>query len=260
MWIPFAPDTATANKCVLGFFEVATGSIGVATKLCKTFNFNITPPRPSASRGDWQMIEPFCRYYLYVPYFGNIEIPSTVCAYHDLAVDITVSIATGRAQMKVFAVDYTTSPLKPIIARSAQIGQPMQLAGVADNWNGIATGFGNVASGIGNMLTGNAVEGALQFAGGSMQTAFATCTKVGESTGCAGGSTEIDTYAGMWCEYYEPTEEDNTHFGKPLCEQHTLSGLSGFCQVADGDCAQTRATPAEKAEIKSYLEGGFYIE
>lgn len=259
LWLPFAPDTTTSNNCVLGFFEVATGSIGIATKLCKTFNFNITPPRPSSSRGDWQMLEPFCKYYLYVPYFGNIEIPSTICAYHDLSVSITVSIATGRAQLKVRAVDFTTSPIKPIIVRSAQIGQPMQLAGVADNWNGIATGIGSVASGVGNMLMGNDIEGALQFTTGSIQTAFASCTKVGESTGCAGGSTETDPYAGMWCEYYEPTEDDNVNFGKPLCKRKLIKDLSGFCQVLDGKDVDCFATPEEKEKIAQYLEGGFYI-
>lgn len=259
MWLPFTPDTATTHNCVLGFFEVATGDIGIATKLCKTFRFNITPPRPTTNRGDWQMLEPFCRYYLFVPYFGNIEIPSSVCAYHDLMVEITVSISTGRAQLKVRAYDFTTSPLKPIVVRSAQIGQTMQLAGVADNWNGIASGFSRVENGMANILGGKEIQGAIQFTEGSLLTAFAACTKVGESTGCAGGSTEIDPYAGMWCEYYEPIEDDNVNFGKPLCKQKLIGDLSGFCQVLDGHDVDCFATPEEKAKIAQYLERGFYV-
>ena len=59
--------------------------------------------------------------------------------------------------------------------------------------------------------------------------------------------------------FTEIVDEDNTRLGRPLCQIKTLSNIPGYIQVAEGD-VDCDATLAEKATIKSYLEGGFYYE
>ena len=53
---------------------------------------------------------------------------------------------------------------------------------------------------------------------------------------------------------------DNTHHGKPLCTVETLSGLAGYtiCDRAVADISE--ATFAEKRQIETFLNTGFYIE
>lgn len=262
MWFPFTPPcTIYSNLAIyLGFFNVWNGSgAGLVNSLTHETGFNLTPARPSASRGDWQKLPPFCKYYVSVPYFGLIDIPGEIGAYRNIRGIIRTSIVSGMSTLKLQSFDDNGAPFT-FATRCAQIGQPFQLTGIQENWSGIAGGIGQGISGVANLALGNVGTGSIQLLNGAIDTACSFMSKSADSHGTMGGTTESAYVARITTEYFEPCEEDNTHFGRPLCEQRTLSGLSGFCQVADGDCAQTRATPAEKAEIKSYLEGGFYIE
>ena len=53
--------------------------------------------------------------------------------------------------------------------------------------------------------------------------------------------------------------EDNDHHGRPLCQMRTPASLGGYMIVQDGD-VPTAGTQSETAEIKSYLESGFFYE
>lgn len=262
MWFPFTPPCDIINNLsiYLGFFNVWTGSgAGLANSLTAETGFNLTPARPSTSRGDWQKLPPYCRYYISVPYFGLIDIPGEIGAYRNIRGLIRTSIVSGMSTLKLQSFDDNGAPFT-FATRCAQIGQPFQLTGIQENWSGIAGGVGNVLSGGANLAFGNVGTGALQLLNGAIDTACAFMSKSADSHGTMGGTTENSYVARITTEYFEPCEESNNMFGRPLCEPRTLSGLTGFCQVANGDNAQTRATPSEKAEIKSYLEGGFYIE
>ena len=54
-------------------------------------------------------------------------------------------------------------------------------------------------------------------------------------------------------------DDDNTHNGRPLCDVRTISTLSGYMLIQDGDVTIT-GTSAEDSLIRSYLETGFYYE
>lgn len=53
--------------------------------------------------------------------------------------------------------------------------------------------------------------------------------------------------------------EDFTHIGRPLMATRQLSTLSGFCLCRDADVS-FGCTERERAAIKAFLEGGFFIE
>ena len=59
--------------------------------------------------------------------------------------------------------------------------------------------------------------------------------------------------------FYKLVEEDLSQLGRPLCARRTISSLSGYieCEKADLDSA---ASPTEKTEIISAMNGGFYYE
>ena len=60
-------------------------------------------------------------------------------------------------------------------------------------------------------------------------------------------------------QFMRPVDDDNTHNGRPLCQMKTISSLSGYILVQDGDVTTT-GTSAEDAMIRQYLETGFYYE
>ena len=60
-------------------------------------------------------------------------------------------------------------------------------------------------------------------------------------------------------EFMEVVDDDITHRGRPLCQQKTISTLSGYILVSDPDIA-IPGTAEENAKIKSYMASGFYYE
>ena len=60
-------------------------------------------------------------------------------------------------------------------------------------------------------------------------------------------------------QFMRPVDDDNTHNGRPLCQMKTISSLSGYILVQDGDVAIS-GTSAEDSAVRNYLESGFYYE
>lgn len=79
------------------------------------------------------------------------------------------------------------------------------------------------------------------------------------SIGTPSGTTETIDLFYILTEYFEPVDDDNADMGKPLCKRKTLSSLSGFVQVLDGNVS-TDGTQFENEVIRKYLEGGFFYE
>lgn len=286
MWLPFEPsvdiwgDSENPAELVLGYYRLLQVE---NLKVCNSLNYEravrISFYHPDISRGEWQKLTPFCEYYINVPYFGLFTIPSEIAAYHDIEVDINISIATGAGTLKLKQFPTSSDPSftpKPFLVTHAQIGQPFQLTGIAENWGGMmqgnldmlsgivgaATGGGIVAGLKGNeasTLSGNPISSILQFTNGAIKSACAVFEKTAVSMGTAGGTTESSYFVTSYTKFYEPTEEDNVNFGRPLCKRKLIGDLSGFCQVLDGRDVDCFATPEEKARIAQYLEGGFYI-
>jgi hypothetical protein len=59
--------------------------------------------------------------------------------------------------------------------------------------------------------------------------------------------------------YYRIVDEDLAQVGRPLCEVRTISALSGYIECDNADL-DTSASPAEKEQILSNLNSGFYYE
>ena len=59
--------------------------------------------------------------------------------------------------------------------------------------------------------------------------------------------------------FFKTTNEDNDHYGKPLCQEGQISTLSGYVQCRDGDIS-LNATQEEREKVSDYLVGGFFYE
>lgn len=78
-------------------------------------------------------------------------------------------------------------------------------------------------------------------------------------SGMSGNFLNCFDFCRIVATFHDVVDDDITHRGRPLCEQRTISSLSGYILVADADIA-TSGTDAETKKIRSYMNGGFYYE
>lgn len=255
MWFPIYPTITNTANIHIAYWNSGI-NCGYLTNSQYYASYDITIPKhPSAAtRGKYLNVAPYSEYTLYTPCFGAIDIDSTqLVDATNLHLELTCDFITGVAGLRMSA------DLNGVIGQyTGQLGVPELLAGakstgIAGAVEGGAAIGGAISSGL---LTGNLPLGSLT---AGINSIFSSLAPRAGVSGSQGTALLFSPYLMLEHRYFSPTEESLAKYGRPLCENTILSTLSGFCQVADGSIV-TSATPAEKAEIKSYLEGGFYIE
>jgi hypothetical protein len=124
--------------------------------------------------------------------------------------------------------------------------------GAVSNIGGALGGMveGALSGGMGGMVLGG-----LSGIGNAVKSLQARANTIG-TTGSYGsliGDFRLDH------QFFRPIADDNTHNGRPLCAKRTLNTLSGYIIVQDGDVA-INGTSSEDAQVRQYLETGFYYE
>ena len=210
----------------------------------QTFTLPMHPQ--AASRGTYLNDAPYTRRTLNCYGFGSIPInPSPFAGSDAGAIEIDVDCYTGVGQLYV-----ACQGVKLFLATS-QIGVPIQLN--QNNANVIGGAIG-MAAAIGSAAAGN-VAGATVGILSSIDNLFPQV----QSQGANGSKIAYLHTPEISSEFHLIADEDNTTIGRPLCKQKTISSLSGFmvCENADLDIS---ASPSEKDQIVSYMNGGFYYE
>lgn len=59
--------------------------------------------------------------------------------------------------------------------------------------------------------------------------------------------------------FYEIASQGDTRFGRPLCTETSLSGLSGFCQCANPTISFSGMTLSEQEDIETMMASGIYL-
>lgn len=210
--------------------------------------------------------EPFSSAVLFVPGFGEIEVPlaSFVDQFDNpdtppvLYCRIHVDYITGRAIMTL--MNQQTG--QAICTREAQIGVPLQLSSMTIDSSGVqgtATGLGfgvlngvNYALSMFNNPTASAIGGALL--GGLVQRAATV-----ESMGTNGMISQFNTPPELRFQFQMMASTYAPHtFGFPYCSKAWLRDCPGFVKVIPEDFV-TAATPAERAIIENAMRDGMYI-
>ena len=276
-WLPFSSNSSNYETVYFGYWNTGV-SAPLMDNHIVTYYQNVSVPKPPHSRGDWQMLAPFAEYTLYIPYYGMFPLPPEKLLNCDaITVYIQTDWITGKSTLKVFRADNGHF----ILMSNAQIGVPVQISGRNFDFGGVFSGISQSIGGFNQMRAGTAntilstftgnvsgvASGAMSVSGGKatvasgfIESAISAARPITQSMGNNGGNSSDGSRIVIYCAYYDPTDEDNTHFGRPLCQVKQLSALSGYCQVMDGYDARIRGTPTEKTMIKNFLEGGFYIE
>lgn len=239
--------TAGATVTVYGWQSNVTGKVlNENQAITKTFTFSIQKHPDTASRGNYVNSSPFTAITLTIPPFGTFDIDTSVtCNASTLTATIRIDQITGKGTLTVECNGIVLNRIE------AQIGIPISMSSVSRDYLGAVS---NVGGAIGGMLTGDFIGG-ISGIGNALQSLQARSNTIG-TTGAYGaliGDFRLDH------QFFRPVSDDNTHNGRPLCAKRTISTLSGYMIIQDGDVAIT-GTSAEDAQVRNYLETGFYYE
>lgn len=246
------------SAAVVYAFSWDTGATGYkiaqAPYINKSFSFSIKKHPDTNSRGNYVNSAPFTNISLTMPPFGVFDIDTSVtCNASTLTADIQIDPITGKGILTVKCNGVVLNRVE------AQLGVPISLSSVTRDYIGAASGLagavGGAVTGAAFSGVGGALLGAASGIGNAINSLMPRASTIGTSGGFASG---MGTFR-LDHQFFRPIPDDNTHNGRPLCQVKTISTLSGYMIIQDGDVT-INGTAAEDAKIRNYLESGFYYE
>ncbi len=262
MWFPFTnSNTATpADNLKAGIHEVlAANKYKWITNPIVTFSQDISTSSFPGSDPDWEWAAPYASYTLHFMPFGDIPLDSfDILRSSKLTLQVKVDTISGIAVLIVSAYSGELGS-RVLTTRSAQLGIKLPYGGSSLDVAGMMGGAAAAAVSAVNYFTG--AEGATA-AGlvGSVANAANLSNPSAYSSGATGTGASITGIATLYCRKLAHVPIDNAENGSPLCQMVTISTLSGFVKVKDGNITSLTGTDAELDAVKSYLEGGFFYE
>lgn len=220
---------------------------------------------PQASRGSYLNSSPYTNYTLVYPPYGMIPIDSVdVLQTASLWIEHTIDLITGGGRLDIYTTS-SGSRDKLINRIKSQVCVPVQLSEVGYDYSNMAASLiGGAAEGLGNWLSGFSSAASSGLAGAVSQVGnLANATRQRVSTlGSAGNFCDLDGTLDLIQDFFTIANEDFDHVGRPLCAiRKANTGSAGSYWLArEGDLELGSATFAEREEVKTFLENGFFWE
>lgn len=233
--------------------QVTGYKILLAPYINKSFTFNILKHPDTNSRGNYVNSDPYTKITLTMPPWGTIDIDTSVtCNASTLTAQVRIDPITGKAILTISCNNIVLNRVE------AQLGVPISLSSVTRDYVGAASSaLGSLSGVVGGALSGDVAGaiGSLSGIGNAVKSAMPRANTIGTTGGFASamGSFRLDH------QFFRPIADDNTHNGRPLCAMRTLNTLSGYMIIQDGD-VPINGTSSEDAQVRQYLETGFYYE
>ena len=256
IWFPFAAASfgSASDNVKVGYWDTGVSATVVSALAQKTFVTATIPDHPQISRGTYLNYEPYSRLTLYVPPFGSIPIDTNFRSLGNyLYCAVFIDHITGQATIRV-SICQDSSHLDEynvVTERSSMIGVPIQLAQLMPDYvQTLQSGI----NAVGNVASFN-ITGALSSLVSAVQSQMPKVSTLGSN----GSYIEVLQYPVLTVEFLQLVNEDNTEFGRPLCQVKTISTLSGYIRCAEDDHAFS-GTKTETDEINRFLKSGFFYE
>ena len=256
LWFPF--DTSAFGSAQtdvkVGYWSTAVQGIIVSSLAEKTFVTATIPDHPQLTRGAYLNRAPYTKHTLYIPPFGCIPIDTNFISIGKyLYSAVLVDHITGQATIRV-ALSPSSSNLNEyniMCERTGMIGVPIQLAQILTDYVNTLSSASDVISSALSFNIGGVFKGLLSAVESQMP-------KVSTS-GANGSFIETLQYPQLISEFLNIVNENQTEFGRPLCDTRTISTLSGYIQCGEADHAFS-GTRAENEEINRNMKEGFFYE
>lgn len=222
--------------------------------------FNLTAHPDAATRGDYLSCEPFTHRFLSWLPVGIIHLPSLTAKMSAIRVHIVVDLISGTGDLEITTTEVNESDRKMLYRTAFSIGVDIPIAQiVSGNPLKLVSGGVSLVSAAASALTGN-IAGSIASGVSAISDFIGSTIPEVQSFKPGSGALLPDGYFRL-CEFFaNVVNDDNTEYGRPLCQVKTINTLSGYVLCSDGEVAASGATPSELAEIESYLTGGFFYE
>lgn len=259
LWFPFTITGGTATPIKFGFWtSTVNGSILSTMRSSVSFTLE-RPARSQVGAQEYKYKRPYADYYIYYEPWGIIPIDSFSIGADGVQCTVTYDYITGQAILQIQAVagSPALSQSTIMITKSAQVGVPMQISQISTDYQSVVSNpIGSLVNTIGGAVSG-LLSGGTSGILSAAQAGLASVQSSGSNGGIAAAS--LGGTCVLIAKYYTTVDEDNAHWGRPLCKNRQLSAIPGYIQVANGDF-EIACTQNEKQEIQRLLEGGFYYE
>ena len=268
MWFPFPFDVYDVRQVTIGSWDavddpndpsptpITGGVITDPTLGLPDVTFTINKHPKAATRGNYLNLAPYTTYTLGFPGVGVVNLDNTkLQGETGITIKRYMDAFSGQLFIKVIA----DSSGQILAYLNGQIGIPISLRG-SNNANSLVSGAAATVTGI----IGAVASGGMAAIAGAAEAGIATAleavggTPTSSSMGCGfAGITDERIWFDTIC--MDVADADNTHDGRPLCQVATISSLSGYIRVSEGDVAIPGPLP-EAMEVKRMLEAGFFYE
>jgi hypothetical protein len=165
-----------------------------------------------------------------------------------------IDLATGIGTLWVWATKTGFNSDKVLIANvETQVGVPIQLSQVTRDYAGMVGGFvGSAAS----LLAGDFIGGIGGLIGSAAKGIYPHTSTIGSG----GTFYQLNFDASLNMTFFPAIEDDNAHFGRPLCGAGLPKNYPGYLLIEHADMAISGALATELDQIKQFLESGFFYE
>lgn len=257
-WVPGRAQSSTSTVIKFGRFDLEDYEVWAITDryIQVSFNTGISIPKhPQAStRGKYLNNSPFTQYSFYSPVCGNIPLPAhKMIDASSITIGVTCDVITGQGRIEIVA----GSPSYMLANENVQMAVNVTLSQNAISIGSIAGTVLGTAGAVGSLVIGN-VPGAI---GGAIGAIGQTSDVIGNvrTQGSNGSFLSLEDNHRLVATFTNIVDEDNEHFGRPLCQRRLINTLTGYvlCKDAVVDMARTLR---DKQEIESMLNSGFYYE
>lgn len=203
--------------------------------------------------------EPYTTISIYLPYIGIKDIETNDVVGKTLQVKYVIDITTGGTVINI----YSNNQLRYTYSGKIGIDLPISSTNASEQTAGLMFGIAGGAVGLtASALTGNAL--------GAVGSVLATAKSVASAQRHVAKGGYNTPNAGLYMPQMvyliinRPVQSLASTFGKthgfPCNVSKTLSELNDYTEVENPILDNIPATDEEKAEIKTLLETGVYIE
>ena len=278
MWFPITQGEFQGSpraKIRIGWWDYEDTdfqTLGVVlTNQVLSFNDGIDqfPSHPqSATRGSYLNYSPYTKRTIFGK-FGSMVLDPTLINDGDYFVGTyDVDVITGKCIYRAFSSPSSTgAPRKLLDKTEFLLGVPVQLAQVGVDYLGTvvsavdavkSAGIGALVGGATGGTVGAIAGGLITGAHGIYDTIESAMPQL-MTSGTNGSFTGAFISTTLISVFYQITEENIEHKGRPLCEHRVINTLSGFVQCSEGD-VNFSCFSDEKTRIGRYLTEGFFWE
>lgn len=268
LWLPIGVQGFSTENIKVGWWETtATGrrlSAGSVRINMSSSSVAIPVHPQAASRGSYLNYAPYSEHVLHFPPFGSVPLDPSFFDENSRFVNLQVvlDIITGKASCVI------SSSRGRIAEIHAQVGVPINLSQVTPDVAGMAKsvvvhGAAGIVSGIVSGASDGIMGSVRGMIGGAKDGIMnAISQPIGQvvSSGMNGSFAGItDTLPRLVSKFYQIAPADDSHKGRPVCRNATISSFSGFVQCAEGDISIS-GTKEERDMISAHMVNGFFYE